>query len=391
MNRIVFFMGGGDNFTNPTLNSIFKILLQKNIELNIFASKQTMSAPDSLEGIKIIPISEYHGLGYTRLPRRPYYIYHTIRSFHRINKFLGNNPGQIIIGIDPPGLIMAHQVSKLLNKPKLGYFSFEIFFWDELQTRDHYRLKRREVKASRELNFCLIQDPLREDLLRKENKFNSKCHFFHIPVSPIKDNEIINQIAMSQDQLKIILPGAVTDRNGYDHMLGIMESNWNNKYYVEFHSPRKVESSNTYVQRIKYLQSKGLPVYFHDEPFVNARDYWDYLCQFDVGLSLYIPNDGRTLHGGRNVKYMGLSSGRFSTYMMLGIPTITTENEILKQLNVEYPFGKVIKNIKQDLPTALEDIIENYEEYHSGALKLYDEKLNPKPDINDMLEFIFGE
>ena len=391
MNKVFFFSGGGDDFTNPTLIAFFKILLKKRVSVVLFSGKQVMDLPEDLNGIKVIQLNEYRGIGYTRLPRRPYYIYRTIRSFYEIKRLLGDTHGQIVIGIDPPGLIMAHQVSKLLNKPKLGYFSFEIFFWDELQTRDHYRLKRREVKASRELNFCLIQDPLREDLLRKENKFNSKCHFFHIPVSPIKDNEIINQIAMSQDQLKIILPGAVTDRNGYDHMLGIMESNWNNKYYVEFHSPRKVESSNTYVQRIKYLQSKGLPVYFHDEPFVNARDYWDYLCQFDVGLSLYIPNDGRTLHGGRNVKYMGLSSGRFSTYMMLGIPTITTENEILKQLNVKYPFGKVIKNIKQELPAALEDIIENYQWYHRGALKLYDEKLNPKPAIDNLLDFIWGE
>ena len=406
MNRIVFFMSGGDHFTNPTLISVFNILLKRNIEVIIFADNLTMTPPDSLKKIKIFPVSDYPGVGEIRSPISLYQIYRTIRSFQRIKEFigsiyhrirsfyrikniLGRSSGQIIVGNDPKGLIMAYQIAKHLNKPKLGYFSFEILFWDELRTNYHYLWKKSEVKASQEINFCLIQDHLREALLRDENRINKECRFFHVPVSPEKNNQIKKQIENREKILSVILSGIVVDRNGYDEVLNLVETDWNKQYKLVCHSHVKLDALNPYKKRILNLHSAGFPVSLHDEPIPEPEKYYAYLCQFDIGLSLYLPyKNTKNICGGKNVEIVGLSSGRFSTFMMLGIPAITTENEILEDLNMRYQFGKVIKDIKRDLHEAIEDIRDNYEKYHRGALRLYDEKLNPEKALNDMLDSI---
>ena len=406
MSRFVFFISSGDHFTNPTLISVFKMLLQRDVEVIVFAGALSMDLPDSLKKIKVFPVSEYPGLGEFRSPISLYYIYRTIRSFqrikeiirnsyhgfltfYRIKKHIGRTHDLIIVGNDPKGLIMASQVAKRLNKPKLGYFSFEILFWKELPTDYHHQLKKSEIKASLNLNFCLIQDHLREALLRKENRFNQECRFFHVPVSPLKSLQVKKLDASMKKMLNVILTGTIVDRNGYDEVLNIVETNWDRNYNLVCHSPVKLNASNSYGKKIANLHSAGFPVSLNDEPIPEPEKYYAYLCQFDIGLSLYLPyKNDKNICGGKNVEIMGLSSGRFSTFMMLGIPTITTENEILEDLNKRYQFGIVIKDIKHELQVALDDIRKNYARYHRGALRLYDERLNPEKAINSMLDLI---
>ncbi|MEO8447651.1 MAG: hypothetical protein ABI528_09160, partial [bacterium] len=78
---------------------------------------------------------------------------------------------------------------------------------------------------------------------------------------------------------------------------------------------------------------------------------------------------------------------KFSSYMMLGKPTVTTSNTIYKQLNEKYNFGEVI-NTMAELPEALNKIKENYETKVNGCRELFNNELDPELKIDNLFSEI---
>ena len=88
-----------------------------------------------------------------------------------------------------------------------------------------------------------------------------------------------------------------------------------------------------------------------------------------------------------NTSIMGLSSGKFATYMMLGMPAITLNHGLFANLNSEYGFGYVM-NDPTELPLALEHIQANYEQCSAGALRLYRERLCPTEGVKRLCDYL---
>ena len=77
---------------------------------------------------------------------------------------------------------------------------------------------------------------------------------------------------------------------------------------------------------------------------------------------------------GKNIEYIGLSSGKFSTYMMLGLPTIARNIEPYISLNTKYSFGALIDS-PRDIDTAIVFILNNYDRLSSNSRLLYNSEL----------------
>ena len=107
---------------------------------------------------------------------------------------------------------------------------------------------------------------------------------------------------------------------------------------------------------------------------------------FQNAIATYFPNN-LDIFAGKNLEAIGLSSGKFSSYMMLGIPTITTNHFIYRFLNNKYKFGEIINTISE-LPDALNKVRTGIKEKSESCKRLYDEVLNPEMKIELLIDRI---
>jgi hypothetical protein len=101
---------------------------------------------------------------------------------------------------------------------------------------------------------------------------------------------------------------------------------------------------------------------------------------------VYFP-DKVDYYAGKNITEIGLSSGKFSTYMMLGIPAVTSENITYKELNEKYDFGYTV-SIADEIPEALRNIKRDLNKKSAGSRKLYEEVLDPVSRIDELVRNI---
>jgi hypothetical protein len=338
--EIIVFTKNRDTFSNPTLVLFFRMLLERGHKVHLFAPSQYSKLPFNL----------------------PQFVLHSPRQRppgsllpHRVQNFLENifflwkaisvgkfQAKRLVIGIDPYGLILANRFATLTKQCTLGYLSFEIIFWDELWKPTQSRLKSREAKASQKIDFCLVQDGHREELLKTENQIQKQCLFFHVPVAPQASDQLTVGLRKPHRPCRIIFTGTLSAYTGVDRLLVIMKTEWDNEFTLEFHTRILLDKFDPYMVQISQMQAQGLPILIHDEVFTDEAEYHSYLNQFDIGLCFYYPNRRVSLYTGKNIEHIGLSSGKFSTFMMLGIPTITSKCETYSELNSTFCFGKVL-------------------------------------------------
>lgn len=384
MKDIFVFTYNIDTFTNPTLLAFFEEALNRGHSVSVFMPKQVMGVPDNLKELKLFTLHINSGL----FPKCRVEILNVLKSTWCVVKNWRATKNRIVIAVDPNGLCIASRFLKILNSCAFGYFSFEIIFRDETKEKHFIDLKQNEVNSSKRIDFCIIQDEKREELLKQENQISDRCRFFQVPVAPQIKHQFSPMLKANHGRYRIVSSGSMAVWSGVDAVLGCMNSQWNQDFCVEFHSRFKLLKDHTYRQKIEKMSRDGLPVSLHDEPFLEENEYHTYLNMFDIGLALYFPYKIKDdIYTGKNIDFIGLSSGKFSTYMMLGIPTITMFNPVYQSLNNEFRFGYVMQSINE-LPYALAVVSKNYTEYKKGCLRLYEARLNPQVTLNSLFEYI---
>ena len=86
----------------------------------------------------------------------------------------------------------------------------------------------------------------------------------------------------------------------------------------------------------------------------------------------------------KNISNIGLSSGKFSSYLACGKPVIVSFDPTYLDLRKTYMYGEIYDDFKQ-IPELMEKITNNYDEYVNEVYRLYEKELNP---VN---KFIFFE
>lgn len=125
-------------------------------------------------------------------------------------------------------------------------------------------------------------------------------------------------------------------------------------------------------QKIDYdlLQKK---VYLSQYPveFVDEMGY--ILSGIDAGLAFYRPSYNDPSNG-LNLFYLGLSSGKISTYLRYGVPIVINEIGLFADLTREHKFGVVIES-PDKLPNALLDL-DNMQNASHNAKKFFSDQLD---------------
>jgi len=377
-----------DTFSNPTLTLIIEKLIEENYKILFFGFEQ-LFIPRELKAkmdFYTLPFNFYKSKkdlnALIKNMNQCYELYKLLKIENRV---------KALICVDPMGLVIAGRIQRLVNL-KIIYASFEIFFEDEFYIQKKKILKVLERKYSQKVDSVIIQDPAREKLLREVNDFNPKTKFLRIPVSPkrLKVNENNLNLHESQnipeDKTIVVYSGTLLGWSGVSDLLDIFKEKWNKKFWLLLHSHHSLDDKNEIKLKIDELIKSKQQISFHDYAFYNFEDYAKFLLKCDIGIATYFPNSV-DIFAGKNLQEIGLSSGKFSSYMMLEKPTVTTSNPIYKQLNEKYNFGEVI-NTMADLPEALNKILENYETKVHGCRELFDNELDPELKIENLFSEI---
>lgn len=388
---ITLITNNDDTFSNPTLKLICEKFIKNGIGVQILgkSNEEALPIPDEVLYIKKWNYD-------VTFPKKYIDVLRFIRWYLKLAYLLYRTETKYLFAIDPAGLIMAARFKFLNPKLKIHYFSFEIFFSEELSSKLLKTIKVKEIFYTRFASSVIIQDDVRKNLLITENHIKKpnllKWHM--IPVAPLiinkqlERNNFIREKYNIDSNTKILLhTGSVGGWSGANIFIELLEKGLPENYILFIHSRFKLSDKNIIHKKLMDLEKNGYPVILHDEFFSNNDEYLDFLRNFDFGFALY-EKDGKSIYTGANIEHIGLSSGKFSYYMGACIPTITLECKTYEELNDRYQFGKLIKN-SSDLLLCLQsndlckiDL--------NNCWKLYKECLDPSVKLEKYFESIRG-
>ena len=385
MQKIALVTPNTDTFTNPTMTTLFHELKGRGVEVVLFGPKQQPSRPDNLANVR-----EIHSVFRLNLLRNPkYYLKHWV-SYLRIVRTIRREKISVLMAVDPMGLIAGGRIKKLMsNSIHLSYLSFEIFFREELS--GHYlAMKEKEIYYSRYIDSLLTQDEKRRELLIAENNIRlTPEKIALVPVSPMKIEvdekpDLHTVLNIPKDKKLAVYSGSVGEWCGTKAIIEVFNKGyWNDNYWLVFHTRKPIDKENEFYADLMRLDYDAtMPFSMHPHPFDGFEKLAGFLSGFDVALALYYPNNENPYYG-RNMKEIGLSSGKFSMYMMLGLPTIVTPCKVYEELIKKYRFGAVINDVSQ-LGEKLDEISNQKNESNL----LYESILNPINQLNSFVKCI---
>lgn len=325
-------------------------------------------ADTTLEFNEIIKkYNKYFNSIFNRLLKNHFLCKLAIYIFKKI--YLSKSKYDLIIGVDQIGLIIASNFAKTLKVP-YGLISYEIFFKQEC----HAFEKQLEIEASQNLDFIVIQDHVRAKYLSLENNIDIN-KMIMIPVSsskvyPYKKKyDIYDELKIDHKNKILLFIGSIAEWTCIDKIIKNINK-FPDDWVLLLHdrygdSKKKVEALYP-----KMLQLKVKKIFFSDMKLETTNDMHKLLHCADLGLATYCPNF-KSKYTGRNIEFIGLSSGKISTYLQNGLPIITTKNEVLDSKIKEYNLGVSINDL-DEIP-----------------LKLY--QYTPLQNNNDMCIKFFSE
>lgn len=357
----------GNAGNNPTIKCLIDLLIESNFKITYISSGE--SSVPFRSGLTLIKRSKMA----ERLKRKIFNKYceiwlskffSCVRNLHLLKKY------DLIISIDREGLIEASAISSFYKIP-LIHASFEIYF--ESETSIKY--KAIEIEASKNISFWIAQDKIRAQSLIAENKLESAKGIL-IPVSSKGPCEASNQrlrddLGIPLDKKVAIFMGSLYPWTLFKEVLNQahqLPSDW-----VLVINERYGHTQQYFLeQKIDYdlLQKK---VYLSQYPveFVDEMGY--ILSGIDAGLAFYRPSYNDPSNG-LNLFYLGLSSGKISTYLRYGVPIVINEIGLFADLTREHKFGVVIES-PDKLPNALLDL-DNMQNASHNAKKFFSDQLD---------------
>lgn len=345
--RILLLHPEGNSFNNPSLLCIIDLLVEKKIGIDLRHARTIAPMPDC-QGIKFLPYGRM-------LKRIKSVVFDKISAWPLMylsvwfeNIFLYKRY-DLIIGVDRQGLIEASILSGIKKTPYV-FISFEITCENETSRR--YKLPER--KASKNVTAWLIQDNVRADLLQRENYLPTSNKFI-LPLASAGTGELSMQrlrdhIGISVHKKVAITIGSISDWS-MSHELLRSVVDWPDDWVLIVHARDGKTYELLYDELASLSPLLGSKIFISDAAAEKVDAMGSILSGVSAGLAFYQPNYKRPLTG-KNLEYLGLASGKISTYLRYGIPVIMNEIGVYAVEARQFQFGFVVdhpKNIKDCL------------------------------------------
>lgn len=333
----------GNIYNNPNLYEISRFINQE-FELDILIpSLKINQQPEEFNIIKYNRF--FNGIKKRVKKVIPYKILIALFKILYIKKNY-----DLIIGVDQIGLIDAYMLSIALNTP-YGYISYEIFFKEECKSK----FKNLELIASRRIKFAIVQDKIRAFHLSKENQIDiSKMILIPVASSVINEYKksylLYDELNISRDKKILLLMGSISHFNCVNEVIETIED-FPKSWVIVLHN-RYGNTKDVFTNLTNDTQVSN-KIFFSSKTIESPDEMYKILHSADLGLALYCPTF-EDIYTGNNIKYIGLSSGKISTYLQNGLPFIMWSNTIYGEKNKKFNFGHSIREIKE-IPNLLKN------------------------------------
>ena len=374
--RVLIIHTEGSSFNNPSMKCIIDLLLEKGCKIDLRYQSLHASMPP-VKGVRFItfgPITWFiKSIIYDWICVWPLIVISVLFDY-----FLFYKKYDLIIGVDRHGLIDASVLNKFSETPYI-FISFEIMF--ERETSARY--KSLERTASKCVSLWIVQDEVRAQQLQFEN-FLQSTNKFLLPlasagVGSVKAERLRDRLGIPEEKKVAIVIGSVY---GWSMISQIMKSvvNWPEEWVLIVHerygrTSELLSAEVAAVENLLYCK-----IFISDAATEMVDDMGSILAGVSVGLAFY-EADLKKRYLGKNLVYLGLSSGKISTYLRYGVPVIINEIGIYAEETRLYRFGCVVE-LPEEITNKLDEI--DHEEYRINARNYFAKKLDFNIYSNDI-------
>lgn len=371
-----------DTFNNPSLDAFFKISLENQIKIYLISDNNYFH--NFHKNVKVVSFN------YFKIYPSNHFLLRFLKGFLNFIKEIEKKIVYIFLfkiikfdsyfGIDPSGLVELH---KLISKFKISSLKSNIVYWSfELTFSDEGALKFEEKNAVKKISHLIIQDQVRLKLILSEFQSLSDKKVHLIPVAPylncdvnfkLRDVRIIE--LLSQHNI-LYFGGSFTEWSGSEFIKELLSKGLPGNWLIYLNS-RYGLSKEEILDLEKYNSCKR-QIYISDFYINDFTEYIKFIKNFQCAICIYIPSN-KSSFTGKNISYIGLSSGKFTSYLNAKIPIIFNKNEFYEELNKEYNFGISIDLCVNQLIEILN--INSFPSYDSKTIPF----LDIKKSINNLL------
>jgi len=359
MERIAIFHPEGNFLNNPHLSSLVELLYNSGYLTDIFSWYREDISYQSEE------LPEYIRL--FLLPR--HYVF-----FELIERYV------FIIGIDE-GLIYAKNQAKYLGI-KYAHISYELLFDDEIHKYyDLFNTKRKICAAAQDICFAILQDEKRAELYSIEYQV-PKEKIILMPVSGLniinynKSYYLYSLLDIPNDKYILLHFGSLEQWSMTDWLIkysSTMPNNWVLVLHGRY-GPNE------------YSTNFNNNVYFTKKPFKTIKEMTPLIQSAHCCCALYKSNN-KSHYTNKNIKYIGLSSGKFSLSLQHGIPVLVNNNNLLGNLVMKYNSGIAIDPEKLSNLNILNNLLD-IPNINESCHTLFNEKLSLSIALPQLLDLI---
>lgn len=368
LERVLLIHTDGNTFNNPTLKCVVDLLLEKGAAITIRYPASTAPMPQ-IPRVTYLPFGRFYRFAKSLVFNRFCSGWMSWLSvwFERIRLY---DKFDLVIGVDRQGLIEAGILFRMTGTPFV-FFSFEIMFESETSVR----FKSLERSAARFTRRWFVQDDLRAGHLERENHLDPETRSI-LPLASAgpgicSAERLRDRLGVPLEKNVAIAMGSLADWTMTREIISNVAT-WPDDWVLVIHE--------RYGQTTNMLEALGISpaaipqgkVYLSSDAAEMVDDLGSVLAGVSAGLALYRPDCGN-IYTGKNLEYLGLASGKISTFMRFGVPPIMNEIGLYSDLARENGFGLVAKD-PADIASLLPRLVQS--SWRENARRFYDEQLD---------------
>ncbi len=339
LNRVLLIHAEGNTFNNPTLKCILDLLLEHGVAVTIRYPSSVTLMP-LLPGITYLPFGRFcriiKSLFFNRVcSERLSWLSVWIERIFLYKQY------DLVIGVDRQGLIEAGLLFRMTGTPFV-FFSFEILF--ESETSAAFKsLERTSAQFARQ---WFVQDEVRAMHLQRENDLDPATRTI-LPLASsgpgvTGSGRLRDRLGVPFEKKVAIVMGSLSAWSMTREIISSVVT-WPDEWVLVVHE-RYGQTTNT-------LEALGLgvdvipegKVFLSSHAASMVDEMGEILAGISTGFAFYRP-DYSSIYTGRNLEYLGLASGKISTFMRYGVPTIMNEIGLYADLAREHGFGLVARD-----------------------------------------------
>lgn len=338
--RILIIQHEGNLNNNPNLTGIVEILAEAGYLVDVKCPRVATSQSPPCKGVRFLLENAYF------VPKRRKLI-DQVRSHLLvglaavlIDPRIIAGRYSLVIGVDRYGIVEASAIGRVLGIP-CGMISYELFFAEETGTE----FKEIERRASTYVRFAICQDPLRASLLSRENDIPVD-RIVCLPVAgreakPGPRTHLLHErLGIDRGKKIALVSGSIAGWAMIDELVQAVRS-WPDEWALVLHDRYDSELAERFKE-----ESGSDRVFVSHLQVPDIRRIGLILHAADLGIALYRP-DFRSFYTGNNLKYIGMASGKISSYLQHGLPVLTNELGEISELVRRNGLGLTVQGVSE--------------------------------------------